>query len=253
MRIDALTSWQLSDLNSTRYRTAEKLGEGSFGRVYAAIDSLTNIRVAVKQVRIQQGGRDASCAIPKALFREIEALRQLSASDGYGMHIVKLLDLYPMESDFCIVLEYVDSNLGELLMQAETYLSVDIIKRIALMLLRALWHCHSHSIVHRDVKPSNVLIDRSGVAKLSDFGLARVCTPNEDLSHQVSTRWYRAPELLFASRHYDFSVDIWSAGAVIAEMWTLSPFFPGANDIDQIFRVFQVMGTPSKQSWPVPS
>ena len=88
--------------------------------------------------------------------------------------------------------------------------------------------------------------------KLGDFGLARVfdSSSSASLSHQVSTRWYRAPELLFASRHYTLAVDVWSAGAVLAELLSLTPLFPGNNDIDQIYRVFQIMGSPSSQSWP---
>ena len=88
--------------------------------------------------------------------------------------------------------------------------------------------------------------------KLGDFGLARAfdSSSSASLSHQVSTRWYRAPELLFASRHYTLAVDVWSAGAVLAELLSLTPLFPGNNDIDQIYRVFQIMGSPSSQSWP---
>ena len=87
---------------------------------------------------------------------------------------------------------------------------------------------------------------------MGDFGLARAfdASSNASLSHQVSTRWYRAPELLFASRHYTLAVDVWSAGAVLAELLSLTPLFPGNNDIDQIYRVFQIMGSPSSQSWP---
>jgi len=92
----------------------------------------------------------------------------------------------------------------------------------------------------------------NGELKLGDFGLARVYESDspDSLSHQVSTRWYRAPELLFASRNYDLSIDIWSLGAVIAELFSLSPLFPGNNDIDQMFRVFQVMGSPNEDVWP---
>lgn len=89
--------------------------------------------------------------------------------------------------------------------------------------------------------------------KLSDFGLARIYVSNnaKSLSHQVATRSYRAPELLFASRHYDFSVDIWGIGVIMVELMIKRPLFPGNNDLDQMYRVFQVMGTPTAENWPV--
>lgn len=85
--------------------------------------------------------------------------------------------------------------------------------------------------------------------------MARIYYDQEsgNLSHQVATRWYRAPELLYASRSYGYSVDIWATGAIVAELFMLSPIFPGYNDIDQIFKVFQIMGTPDKTDWPVSS
>jgi serine/threonine protein kinase len=99
----------------------------------------------------------------------------------------------------------------------------------------------------------DILIADNGVVKLGDFGLARICFEEEagNMSHQVATRWYRSPELLYASRSYDYSVDIWAAGAIFAELFMLTPLFPGHNDIDQMFKVFQVMGTPDAREWPV--
>jgi cell cycle related kinase len=101
--------------------------------------------------------------------------------------------------------------------------------------------------------PVDILISSNGDVKLADFGLAKVYDVNDPLtmSHQVATRFYRAPELLFASRSYGFEVDIWAVGAIIAEIMTLAPLFPGSNDIDQMFKVFQIMGTPDICDWPV--
>lgn len=104
---------------------------------------------------------------------------------------------------------------------------------------------------------ADLLLTSSGVVKLADFGLARVYDVTEggvgSMSHQVATRQYRAPELLFASRRYNFAVDVWSAAVVIIELTTLKTLFPGNNDIDQLFRVFQVMGSPTVERWPVSS
>jgi cell cycle related kinase len=99
----------------------------------------------------------------------------------------------------------------------------------------------------------DILLTSQGQLKLGDFGLARVIDPKSkaSISHQVATRWYRAPELLFAARRYSFPSDIWSVAAVIAELIMLKPLFPGSGDIDQIFKVIQVMGTPTPENWPV--
>jgi len=170
--------------------------------------------------------------------------------------VVRLLDVFPDETNLCLVLEYHPSDLSEVIRQKyaahDGPLPVSHVKAYAHMLLSALAYCHSHGIIHRDVKPSNVLLSHSGTVKLADFGLARVLdqASSGELSHQVATRWYRPPELLFASRNYSFSADVWSAGAVIGELMTLRPLFPGNNDIDQMFRVFQILGSPSPDSWP---
>ena len=253
-----------NESDQQRYLCHGKIGEGAFGDVRRGTDSLTGKVVALKYIRIL----NSSEGLPRAVFREIEALRQLSE----GTHIVSLLDVFPDESNLCLVLDYHPSDLSEVISQAKSFLPVAHVKAYSRMLLDALAFIHARCVIHRDIKPSNILVSSAGSIKLADFGLARVLlsdsshTKNEyggvlaptpasgheaqELSHQVATRWYRPPELLFASRSYTFSADIWSAGAVIAELFSLKPLFPGANDIDQMFRVFQIMGSPTVECWP---
>lgn len=97
------------------------------------------------------------------------------------------------------------------------------------------------------------LLSRDGVLKLGDFGLARIWDAqlDEDLSHQVSTRQYRAPELLFAARRYTSAIDVWGVAVIMVELVTLRPLFPSNNDLDQMFKVFQLMGSPTPDRWPV--
>ena len=251
--------------DASRYLVHGKLGEGAFGDVRLGTDRETGEKVALKYIRVLSKGG----GLPRAVFREVEALRQLRD----GEHIVRLLDVFPDESNLCLALEYHPSDLGEVIAQARDFLPVAHVKTYAHMLLDALSYMHARHIIHRDVKPSNVLLSSTGAVKLADFGLARVLpaaaaaapvsdagpeaaaapTPGpgqQDLSHQVATRWYRPPELLFASHSYTFSADVWSAGVVIAELFSLKPLFPGANDIDQMFRVFQTMGSPTPECWP---
>jgi serine/threonine protein kinase len=118
-------------------------------------------------------------------------------------------------------------------------------------LLRGLHYCHSHRILHRDLKPQNLLIDRTGRLTIADLGLSRVFgVPMRTYTHQVITLWYRAPEILLGSYHYSTAVDMWSVGCIMAEMMTFSPIFPGESQIDELFRIFRTLGTPDENVWP---
>ena len=244
-----------------KYVRLHRIGEGAFGEVRLGKCRQSGQNVALKALQLPA---NTTC-LPKAVFREMESLKQLSCDN-----IINLLDTYPEGTNLVLVLEYAHADLGSIILHSKEYFDSLFIEQITYMILNGLKHCHGVGILHRDIKPSNVLLTEEGVAKIADFGLARLHDPDDtrSLSHQVSTRWYRAPELLYASRHYGPAVDIWSAGmnicwgetsldltyflgAVIAELIGLCPLFPGSNDIDQMFRVFQVMGTPSPSNWPV--
>ncbi|XP_073228851.1 cyclin-dependent kinase 20-like isoform X2 [Porites lutea] len=120
------------------------------------------------------------------------------------------------------------------------------IKSYMLMLLKGVVFCHENSIMHRDLKPANLLISSTGHLKIADFGLARVFRNegNRQYSHQVATRWYRAPELLYGARLYDEGVDLWAVGCIFGELLNNSPLFPGESDIAQLYCVLRVLGTP---------
>lgn len=252
------------DMDTThKYTPGNIIGEGAFGNVRIGKHNSTGTNVAMKYVKVVARER----IIPKAVFREIEALRQLSACRS----IVKLYDVFAHETNICLVFEYLETDLGEIISCAKQHFPLQYIKTYIHMMLEPVCYCHKHNIIHRDIKPSNILVNSMGQLKLADFGLARVlpkaCTSLEtnnvgvidndaqfrceSLSHQVATRWYRAPELLFASRHYDFAVDMWALGAIFGDLYSLQPLFPGHNDIDQINKVFQIMGTPNETYWPV--
>ena len=110
---------------------------------------------------------------------------------------------------------------------------------------------HAHWVLHRDLKPNNLLISRKGHLKITDFGLAKSFgSPNRVLTHQVVTRWYRCPELLFGARLYGTGVDIWAVGCIVAELLLRVPFLPGETDLGQLTKIFEVFGTPTQEQWP---
>lgn len=115
-----------------------------------------------------------------------------------------------------------------------------LLQKFTYQLIRGIYFCHTHRILHRDLKPQNLLIDKEGNLKLADFGLARAFgIPLRTYTHEVVTLWYRAPEVLLGSRHYSTAIDMWSVGCIFAEMAMRSPLFPGDSEIDEIFRIFR--------------
>ncbi|KAL5032465.1 Cyclin-dependent kinase catalytic subunit, variant 2 [Batrachochytrium dendrobatidis] len=130
-------------------------------------------------------------------------------------------------------------------------LSPSLVKSYLYQLVNGLLFCHAHRILHRDLKPQNLLIDQHGMLKLADFGLARAFgIPLRTYTHEVVTLWYRSPEILLGSKHYSTAVDIWSVGCIFAEMVIKHPLFPGDSEIDEIFRIFRALGTPTETTWP---
>jgi len=126
-----------------------------------------------------------------------------------------------------------------------------LVKSYLFQLIKGIAHCHAHRVLHRDLKPQNLLIDKKGVLKLADFGLARAFgVPVRTYTHEVVTLWYRAPEILLGGKQYSTPVDIWSIGCIFAEMVTRVPLFPGDSEIDELFRIFRALGTPNEDTWP---
>jgi len=168
-------------------------------------------------------------------------------------NIVSLHDVIHTENKLMLVFEYMDKDLKKYMDSRGDRGQLDFItiKSFMQQLLRGIHFCHDNRVLHRDLKPQNLLINTKGHLKLADFGLARAFgIPVNTFSNEVVTLWYRAPDVLLGSRTYNTSIDIWSAGCIMAEMYTGRPLFPGTTNDDQLQKIFRLMGTPSERSWP---
>ncbi|GAV57304.1 Pkinase domain-containing protein [Cephalotus follicularis] len=149
-----------------------------------------------------------------------------------------------------MVFEYLPYNLSQLLNGTDYLVSVGKIKRLCSQILQGLAYIHQHGYFHRDMKPENLLVNNKlDVIKIADFGLAREIDSKEPYAHYVGTRWYRPPELLLGSKKYGPELDMWSMGAIMAEMFTRRPLFLGENHADMLSKICSVIGSPSEDSW----
>lgn len=145
--------------------------------------------------------------------------------------------------------EYLDQNVYQLIKDRTTDLPESQVKSIIYQTLEGLAYMHKHGFFHRDLKPENLLAT-GDIVKIADFGLAREIRSRPPFTDYVSTRWYRAPEILLRSTSYNSPIDIFAMGAIMAELYMLRPLFPGQNETDQIYKTCAVLGSPDKTDWP---
>ncbi|KAJ1737350.1 cyclin-dependent kinase 5 [Coemansia sp. Benny D160-2] len=219
-----------------KYQKIEKLGEGTYGIVYKAQNRETNEVVALKRIRLDNEEEGVPCTA----IREISLLKELKHPN-----IVGLFDVLHTEKKLTLVFEFMDSDLKKFVDAYGGDLDPLTVKHLLYQLLCGISYCHRNRVLHRDLKPQNLLINKRGDLKLGDFGLARAFgIPVRSYSHEVVTLWYRAPDVLMGSRQYDTSIDIWSIGCIFAEMATGRPFFAGTSIDDQLLHIFKIMGSP---------
>ncbi|KNG85988.1 cell division control protein 2 [Aspergillus bombycis] len=245
------------------YQKIEKIGEGTYGVVYKARElTHPNRIVALKKIRLEAEDE----GVPSTAIREISLLKEMS-----DPNIVRLLNIVHADGHkLYLVFEFLDLDLKKYMealpvseggrgkalpdgsaLSKSMGLGDAMVKKFMAQLIEGIRYCHSHRILHRDLKPQNLLIDRDGNLKLADFGLARAFgVPLRTYTHEVVTLWYRSPEILLGGRQYSTGVDMWSCGAIFAEMCTRKPLFPGDSEIDEIFKIFRLLGTPDEIAWP---
>ncbi|KAF9671345.1 hypothetical protein SADUNF_Sadunf12G0037600 [Salix dunnii] len=225
-----------------RYLKREILGEGTYGVVYKAIDTTTGQTVAIKKIRL---GKQKE-GVNFTALREIKLLKEVK-----DPNIIELIDAFPHKGNLHLVFEFMETDLEAVIRDPNIFLSPGDIKSYFQMTLKGLAVCHKKWVLHRDMKPNNLLIGSNGQLKLADFGLARIFgSPGRKFTHQVFARWYRAPELLFGAKQYGAGVDVWAAGCIFAELLNRRPFLQGDSDIDQLGKIFQKLGTPTLSQWP---
>jgi serine/threonine protein kinase len=223
-----------------KYEKLQKIGEGTYGVVYKARNRETGQFIALKKIRLENEDE----GIPSTAIREISILKEMIHPT-----IVSLLDVVNYDNKLYLVFEFLDQDLKKY-MDTVSSVTPPLVQSYTKQLLQGLTYCHQRRIVHRDLKPQNLLIDKKGSLKIADFGLARAfCVPVRQYTHEVVTLWYRAPEILLGSATYSIPVDIWSAGCIFAELLLKKPIFPGDSEIDQLFKIFRQMGTPTEEMW----
>ncbi|XP_055345719.1 cyclin-dependent kinase 7-like [Paramacrobiotus metropolitanus] len=234
----------ISGDSSEQYEIVEYLGEGQFALVYKARSLSDNRLVAMKKVKM--GPRDeAKLGLNRSAIREIRIMQELSHP-----HILPLLNVVTVGANITLVLEFMDFDLEKVIKDTSLVLTAANVKAYTIMILRGMAYLHRNWILHRDLKPDNLLLNISGQLKITDFGLAKPFgSPSRPFTSQVVTRWYRAPELLQGAHRYGGAVDIWAVGCIFAEMLQRAPLFPGESDMDQYIKIIQVMGSPSDTTW----
>ncbi|KAK4218119.1 kinase-like domain-containing protein [Rhypophila decipiens] len=225
------------------FQQLEKLGEGTYATVFKGRNRSDGNYVALKEIHL-----DSEEGTPSTAIREISLMKELKHEN-----IVALHDVIHTENKLMLVFEFMDCDLKKYMDTNgdRGALKPATIKSFMYQLLLGIDFCHKNRVLHRDLKPQNLLINKKGQLKLGDFGLARAFgIPVNTFSNEVVTLWYRAPDVLLGSRTYNTSIDIWSAGCIMAEMYTGRPLFPGTTNEDQLVRIFRIMGTPTERTWP---
>ena len=224
-----------------RFKIIKTVGDGAYGVVYRASNIKTGEIVAIKKMKKKFYSWDECMSL-----KELKSLRKLTHSN-----IIKLKEVIKVSDDLYFVFEFLDKNIFQLYTDARDKgksLPESEIRSIIYQVASGLAYMHKNGFFHRDMKPENLLINND-VLKIADFGLAREIRSRPPFTEYVSTRWYRAPEILLKSSNYNSPVDIFALGCIMAELYMLAPLFNGSSEIDQIYKICSILGTPQQKVW----
>ncbi|KAM4606237.1 serine/threonine-protein kinase MAK [Polymixia lowei] len=224
-----------------RYAMLRQLGDGTYGSVLMGRSNESGELVAIKRMKRKFYSWEECMNL-----REVKSLKKLNHAN-----VVKLKEVIRENDHLYFVFEYMKENLYQLMKDRENKMFTENeIRNIMFQVLSGLAFVHKHGFFHRDMKPENLLCMGPELVKIADFGLAREIRSRPPYTDYVSTRWYRAPEVLLRSSTYSSPIDLWAVGCIMAELYTLRPLFPGNSEVDQIFKICQVLGTVKKSDWP---
>uniref|UniRef100_A0A8C7AWE4 non-specific serine/threonine protein kinase n=1 Tax=Neovison vison TaxID=452646 RepID=A0A8C7AWE4_NEOVI len=223
-----------------RYTTMRQLGDGTYGSVLMGKSNESGELVAIKRMKRKFYSWDECMNL-----REVKSLKKLNHAN-----VIKLKEVIRENDHLYFIFEYMKENLYQLMKDRNKLFPESVIRNIMYQILQGLAFIHKHGFFHRDMKPENLLCMGPELVKIADFGLARELRSQPPYTDYVSTRWYRAPEVLLRSSVYSSPIDIWAVGSIMAELYTLRPLFPGTSEVDEIFKICQVLGTPKKSDWP---
>jgi len=223
------------------YTKLDKLGEGTYATVFKGKSRLTDNLVALKEIRLEHEE-----GAPCTAIREVSLLKDLKHAN-----IVTLHDIVHTDKSLTLVFEYLERDLKQYMDDCGAILAMNNVKLFLFQMLRGLAYCHARRVLHRDLKPQNLLINERGELKLADFGLARAkSVPTKTYSNEVVTLWYRPPDVLLGSTEYSTPIDMWGVGCIFYEMASGRPLFPGSTVEDELHLIFKVLGTPTEDNWP---
>lgn len=242
---------QMDMSERSKYIKGKKIGSGQYADVFeATLVSDRKKLFAIKKIKI--AAESADVGISYDSLREIRFLQELNHPNIIKLHAV----FSTKDQNLNLVLEHLPQGDLLVLVQDTTrtrYTPADV-KAWMMMMMRGVWFCHQNFILHRDIKPNNLLIAANGEIKLADFGLARsFADPYAEMTSQVITSWYRPPELFFRARYYGGAVDIWSCGCVFAELINRAVFLMGIppdNELNMVRQICENVGTPTEENWP---
>uniref|UniRef100_A0AAX7UEI1 Protein kinase domain-containing protein n=1 Tax=Astatotilapia calliptera TaxID=8154 RepID=A0AAX7UEI1_ASTCA len=214
---------------------------GTYATVFKGRSKLTDNLVALKEIRLEHEE-----GAPCTAIREVSLLKDLKHAN-----IVTLHDIVHTDKSLTLVFEYLDKDLKQYMDDCGNIMSMHNVKIFLFQILRGLSYCHKRKVLHRDLKPQNLLINERGELKLADFGLARAkSVPTKTYSNEVVTLWYRPPDVLLGSSEYSTQIDMWGVGCIFYEMAAGRPLFPGSTVEDELHLIFRLLGTPTEENWP---